>query len=72
MDPNTPKETLALYYQDAWQKLLLKWKAKADLKDVFAPEHPLGQWRKMAQELYALELPLPGQRAARKTGASAP
>ena len=72
MDPNTAKETLALYYQDAWQKLLPKWKAKADLKDVFAPKHPLGQWRQMVQELYALELPLPAQRAARKTGASAP
>lgn len=72
MDPNIPKETLVLYYQEAWQKLLLKWKAKADLKDVFAPKHPLGQWRLMVQELYALELPLPAQRAARKTGASAP
>jgi hypothetical protein len=72
MDPNTPKEKLALYYQDAWEKLLPKWKSKADLKDVFAPEHPLGQWRQMVTELYALELPLPNQRAARKTGASAP
>jgi Transposase IS116/IS110/IS902 family len=72
MDPNTPKEALALYYQDAWQKLLLKWKAKADLKDVFAPKHPLGQWRRMVQELYALGLVLPAQRARSKTGASAP
>jgi transposase len=72
MDPNTPKETLGLYYQDTWQKLLLKWKAKADLKDLFAPKHPLGQWRQMVQELYALQLPLPAPRAARKTGASTP
>jgi transposase len=72
MDPNTPKETLALYYQDAWEKLLPKWKSKADLKEVFAPEHPLGQWRQMVKELYALELPLPAQRAARKAGASTP
>jgi hypothetical protein len=72
MDPNASKETLVLFYQEAWQKLLLKWKAKADLKDVFAPKHQLGQWRQMVQELYALELPLPAQRAARKAGASTP
>ena len=72
IDPNTPREALGLYYRDAWQKLLPKWKAKADLKDVFGPEHPLGQWRQMVQELYALELPLPAQRATRKTDASTP
>jgi hypothetical protein len=72
LDPDTPREKLVLYYQDAWGKLLLKWKAKADLKDVFAPEHPLGQWRQMAKELYALELRLPAQRAAHTTSASAP
>jgi len=72
MDPDTPKETLALYYQGAWTKLLLKWKAKTDLKDVFAPQRPLGQWRQMVQELYALELPLPAQRAASQAGASTP
>lgn len=62
--PDTPPATLAAYYQAAWDKLLAKWKHKADLKDVFAPEHPLGQWRAMAQELYALPLRLPQQRAA--------
>ena len=64
MGTDTPKETLVLYYQQTWDKLVHKWKGKADLKDVFAPEHTLGQWRKMAQELYALELRLPVQRAA--------
>lgn len=72
MSSDTPKEDLLLYYQQTWEKLLQKWKGKADLKDVFAPEHPLGQWRKMAQELYALELRLPAQRAARAIGASTP
>jgi transposase len=72
MDPNAPNERLTLYYQDAWEKLLLKWRAKADLKEVFGPERPLGQWRQMIKELYALELPLPAQRAARKAGASTP
>jgi transposase len=72
MAADTAKENLALYYQQIWDKLLHKWKTKAELKDVFAPEHPLGQWRQMAKELYALELRLPAQRAARKTGASTP
>jgi transposase len=62
MDPATPAATLATYYQRAWEKLLAKWRDKADLKDVFAPAHPLGQWRQMAQELYALELRLPQSR----------
>jgi hypothetical protein len=70
MSSDTPKEVLLLYYQQTWDKLLQKWKGKADLKDVFAPEHPLGQWRRMAQELYALELRLPAQRAAHTISAS--
>jgi len=72
LDPDTPKAVLAAYYQALWDKLLLKWKGKADLKDVFAPSQPLGQWRDMAQELYALELRLPQPRAARGPGALTP
>ncbi len=62
MDSATPKADWVAYYQAAWDKLLAKWREKANLKDVFAPAHPLGQWRQMAQELYALTLPLPQQR----------
>jgi transposase len=69
---DTPKATLVTYYQTLWDKLLKKWKDKADLKDVFAPEHPLGQWRNMARELYALELRLPQQRAAQSPSAATP
>jgi hypothetical protein len=73
MAADTPPATLVAYYQAAWDKLLVKWKNKADLQDVFAPKHPLGQWRAMAQELYTLELRLPPQRAAAaQAGASAP
>lgn len=61
MDPQTPQETLADYYRASWDKLLEKWRAKADLRDVFAPNHPLGKWRDMARELYALDLRLPRQ-----------
>jgi transposase len=70
---DTAPATLAAYYQTAWDKLLAKWKNKADLQDVFAPKHPLGQWRAMAQELYALELRLPQPRAERaQAGALTP
>jgi transposase len=72
MDPDTPKATLAAHYQTVWEKLLPKWREKADLGAVFAPQHPLGQWRKMVQELYALELRLPQQKAAQKSSAVTP
>ena len=72
LDADTPKATLAAYYQEIWEKLLTKWKAKADLKEVFASEHPLGQWRNMVRELYALELRLPQQRAATTSSATTP
>ncbi len=72
MDPDTPKAVLAAHYQTLWEKLLTQWREKADLHDVFAPEHPLGQWRKMVQELYALELRLPQQTAVQRSSAAAP
>ncbi len=72
MDPDTPKAALATHYQSVWEKLLSKWREKADLRDVFAPEHPLGQWRQMVQELYAWDLRLPQQKAAQKSSAVAP
>jgi hypothetical protein len=72
LDPNTPKATLAAHYQAVWEKLLPKWREKAELRDVFAPEHPLGQWRKMVQEIYALELRLPQQKTVQKSSAVAP
>ena len=72
LDPDTPPATLAAYYQELWTKLPLKWKAKADLNEVFAPQHPLGQWRNMARELYALELRLPAQRASHASSALTP
>jgi transposase len=70
LDPQTSPATLAAHYQATWEKLLSKWRDKADLNDVFRPELPLGQWRNMARELYALELRLPRQRSA--AGSSAP
>lgn len=72
LDPDTPRPALAAHYQTVWEKLLPKWRDKADLHDVFAPEQPLGQWRNMVQELYALELRLPRQKAAQKPSAPTP
>jgi len=72
LDPQTPPATLVAHYQATWEKLLSKWRDKADLNDAFAPELPLGQWRNMARELYALELPLPRQRSAAVSGAKTP
>jgi hypothetical protein len=72
MDPETPKATLAAHYQSVWEKLLPKWERKADLVEVFAAGNPLGQWRKMVQELYALELRLPRKTAGAKASASTP
>jgi hypothetical protein len=59
LDEKTPKEVLAHYIESLWEKLLRKWKGLADLNWVFAPQHPLGQWRNMAREFYGLELRLP-------------
>jgi transposase len=72
MAPDTPKPTLAAHYQSLWDKLLPKWKDKANLRQVFAPEQPLGQWRQMVQKLYALELRLPQQKPGHKSSALAP
>jgi transposase len=70
MDPDTPKATLAAYYMTLWEKLLPKWKDKADVADVFSDEHPLGQWRNMVQELYALDLRLPKPKAGATSSAT--
>jgi hypothetical protein len=59
MNPSTPSETLREYYQQLWPKLIEKWRNKTDVRQVFAPEQPLGQWRQTIQELYTLDLPLP-------------
>jgi transposase len=61
LNSQTSPETLAQYYQALWPKLIEKWRYKADLREVFAPEHPMGKWRQMIQELYTLDLPLPRQ-----------
>jgi hypothetical protein len=71
MNPDTPKAALTAHYQKVWEKLIVKRQGKAELQKVFAPERPLGQWRKMVQELYGLELRLPN-RPVQKSKTQAP
>ncbi len=59
LGPQTPTTDLVSYYAQLWPKLVSKWQGLCPLNHVFAPEHPLGQWRIMAQDLYQLCLPLP-------------
>ena len=72
LDPATPKAILADHYRGVWAKLIQKWKDKARLQDVFSAQLPLGQWRQMVQELYALELALPQGRQPPTSGALTP
>ena len=68
----TPKATLSDYYQSLWKKLLPKWDQKADLAEVFSPKNPLGEWRQMAREIYALDLRLPRQQGQPHASVSTP
>lgn len=59
--PSVPVETRVEYYQIFWPYLLDKWMKYGAHKVAFAPENPLGQWRNMIQELYGIELKIPGE-----------
>jgi transposase len=59
---NVPVESRVEYYQILWPYLVEKWKKYNAHHVAFAPENPLGQWRIMIQELYDLELKLPGEK----------
>jgi transposase len=52
-------EDRAAYYLQLWPKLREKWQPASLLRQAFAPETPLGQWRQMVQASYAISLPLP-------------
>ena len=64
----TSADQLAAYYLDLWPRLLQKWSVLRNRWDqVFGPTCPLGQWRHMAEHLYKISLPLPGQRQRKAT-----
>jgi hypothetical protein len=51
-DPGRLRE----YYQDAWTKVLIKWRNAGAILHAFAPGAPLEEWRLMLNELYGLNL----------------
>jgi len=60
LPPSLVKETdstvLAAYYQQAWDKVLIKWRNAGAIQQAFAPGAPLEQWRTMLNDLYHLNL----------------
>jgi hypothetical protein len=53
-DPSPDR--LREYYQDAWTKVLIKWRNAGAILHAFAPGAPLEEWRLMLNELYGLNL----------------
>ena len=51
-------EERASYYLIIWPYLRGKWKKLGALKAAFSKDRPLGQWRRIVQELYDIELKL--------------
>lgn len=72
LEEQAPPQSVAAHYEQLWEKLVLKWKNKACLDQVFDPKNPLGAWRAMAQQLYALELRLPRKKGQPKPAAQTP
>lgn len=65
-EANVPVEARVEYYQMFWPYLLDKWKKYDAHQVAFAPENPLGQWRDMIQELYDIELNIPGEKKSKR------
>lgn len=54
------RELRARDAEEAWERLLMKWRVIPNCREVvFSSERPLGFWRKVMQELYDANLPLP-------------
>jgi transposase len=51
-------KTRAVYYLSVWPGIRQKWHRLGILKDAFAKDRPLGQWRQIIQGLYDIELDL--------------
>ena len=63
---NVSTEARVEHYQIFWPYLLDKWKKYGAQHVAFAPENPLGQWRDMIQELYDIELKIPGEKKSKR------
>jgi hypothetical protein len=55
----TTIEKLRTYYLQQWPKLLNKWTAFGAAHAAFDENNPLGRWRKVIEEMYEIDLPLP-------------
>lgn len=55
---NTDPRKRADYYLSLWPYLRDKWKKVGVLEAAFAKDRPLGQWRHMVQQIYAIKLKL--------------
>ena len=53
-----PMKERAQYYLTTWPKLHEKWRNASALDIAFDKEMPLGQWRKVIQGIYGIELKL--------------
>ncbi len=53
---NPSPHQLRDYYQKGWKGILIKWRNAGAIKEAFAPNAPLEQWRVMINELYGLNL----------------
>jgi len=53
---NPSTEALPQYYQSAWTRILWRWRDAAAIRQAFAKDAPLEQWRCMINELYGLKL----------------
>ena len=51
-------EERAGYYLMTWPFLREKWNKAGALETAFGKDRPLGRWRNMVQELYAIKLKL--------------
>jgi transposase len=51
-------EERSSYYLMIWPKLVEKWQRHDALEAAFERDRPLGQWRKMVQDLYGIKLTL--------------
>lgn len=53
---NPSEDALREYYRDSWNGILVKWRNAGAIRQAFAKDAPLEQWRCMINERYRLEL----------------
>ncbi len=56
LGPDSSIDARRDYYARAWDKVLIKWRDAAAIKQALAEGTPLEQWRNMLNEIYGLNL----------------